>query len=257
MGNNAISKKRHEEILQRLNLSGRVSVDDLSRDFEVSRITIRRDLDILNAKGLIDRVHGGALAHKHQPQELLFSEKGHTNIPEKNAIGRAAAAMLKDGDTLLLNGGSTTLHVLKHLQNKKVRVITNNAATIGVARDSGIELILTGGEHRSSSDSLVGDLAAIALSQVYGTCAMLGTNGIDPEIGLTSSVYQETTINRLMIERTRGPVIVLADHTKIGIVSNFETTSIKEINTLITDAKANPQIIEKIRLAGIEVIIAR
>lgn len=257
MGTNAISKKRHDEILQRLNLSGRVSVDDLSRDFEVSKITIRRDLDVLSDEGLIDRVHGGALARKHQPQELLFSEKGHTNIPEKNAIGRAAAAMLKDGDTLLLNGGSTTLHVLKHLQNKKIRVITNNAATIGISRDPRVELILTGGEHRTSSDSLVGDLAAIALSQVYGSCAMLGTNGIDPVVGLTSSVYQETNINRLMIERTRGPVIVLADHTKIGIVSNFETTSMKDIDTLITDSKADPQMIEKIRAAGLEVIIAR
>jgi DeoR family fructose operon transcriptional repressor len=257
MGNNAISRKRHDEILQRLNEAGRVNVNDLSRDFEVSKITIRRDLDMLSEEGLLDRVHGGALARKRHPNELLFSEKGHTNIPEKDAIGRAAAAMLNDGDTLLLNGGSTTLQVIKHLNGKKIRVITNNAAAISIPRDPDVELIMVGGEHRGASHSLVGDLAVLTLSQVYGACAMLGTNGIDPQFGLTSSVYQETSVNRVMIERTRGPVIVLADHTKIGVVSNFETTAIENIDTLITDDHISPEMIDAFTAAGVRVIVAR
>ncbi len=242
--------------MARLSNAGRVSVNDLSRDFDVSSITIRRDLDVLSSEGLLERVHGGALVKIRQPNELLFSEKGHTNIPEKEAIGRVAAGMLKDGDTVLLNGGSTTLEVIKHLNNKKVRVITNNAAAISVPRDPDVELIVVGGEHRGSSHSLVGDLAVSTLSQVYGTCAMLGTNGIDPEHGLTSSVYQETSVNRAMIERTRGSVIVLADHTKIGVVSNFETATIDRITTLITDDLIDSPMIESFQNSGVEVLTA-
>lgn len=257
MRNNSISKKRQQQILQRLQESGKVNVNDLSQDFDVSPITIRRDLDVLGDEGLLERVHGGAMAKRRQPNELLFSEKDHTNTHEKDAIGRAAAQMLQDGDTVLLNGGSTTLQVIKHLSGKKVRVITNNAAAIGVDRDPLVELIVVGGEHRGTSHSLVGELAILSLSQVYGTCAMLGTNGIDAQFGLTSSVYQETGINRVMIERSRGPVIVLADHTKIGVVSNFKTTSIEQIDTLITDARSDPNIIHGLEQTGVRVIIAQ
>ena len=257
MRNNAISRNRQHQILQYLQKSGKVFVNDLSRDFAVSPITIRRDLDVLGGEGLLDRIHGGAMVKRGRPNELLFSEKDHANIHEKGAIGRAAARMLQNGDTVLLNGGSTTLQVIKHLTGKNVRVITNNAAAIGIDRDPLVELIVVGGEHRGTSHSLVGELAMLSLSQVYGTCAMLGTNGIDAQFGLTSSVYQETGINRVMIERSKGPVVVLADHSKIGIVSNFKTTSIERINTLITDSHADPRVVHGLEQTGLHVVIAQ
>lgn len=242
--------------MQRLYETGKVNVNELSRDFDVSPITIRRDLDQLGEDGMLDRVHGGAMIKKGN-NELLFSEKDHTNIQEKDAIGRAAADMLVDGDTVLLNSGSTTLQVLRHIGSKKVRIITNNAAAMNVDRDPLVELIIVGGEHRATSHSLVGELAVLNLSQVYGSCAMLGVNGIDATGGLTSSVYQETGVNRAMIERSRGPVIVLADHTKLGVVSNFLTTSIEHIDTLITDHKADPEVVRTLERTGLRIVIAQ
>ncbi len=257
MRNSSISQKRQQQIMQRLYEAGKVTVNELSRDFDVSPITIRRDLDLLGDEGLLDRVHGGATITKGNPNELLFSEKDHTNIQEKDAIGRAAAGMLADGDTVLLNSGSTTLQVLRHIGSKKVRVITNNAAAMNVDRDPTVELIIVGGEHRATSHSLVGELAVMNLSQVYGSCAMLGVNGIDAAGGLTSSVYQETGVNRAMIERSRGPVMVLADHTKLGVVSNFLTTSIQHVDTLITDESADENVIRTLEQAGLRVVIAQ
>ena len=257
MRNSSISKKRQQQIMQRLYEAGKVTVNDLSADFDVSPITIRRDLDLLGDEGLLERVHGGAMIKKGTPNERLFSEKDHTNIQEKDAIGRVAAEMLKEGETVLLNSGSTTLQVLHHIGSKKVRVITNNAEAMNIERDPLVELIIVGGEHRETSHSLVGDLAVLGLSQVYGSCTMLGVNGIDAEIGLTSSVYQETGVNRAMIERSRGPVIVLADYTKLGVVSNFLTSSIQSIDTLITDDRADRDVVRSLEHVGVNVVIAQ
>jgi len=257
MRSNSISKKRHNNIIQHLQEKGKVNVNDLSQEFEVSPITIRRDLDHLSDKGLLDRTHGGAMVKKRVHNEALFIEKDSENTREKDDIGRIAASMINDGDTVLLNSGSTTLQVIRHLHGKKVRIITNNAAAMNIVRDPKIELIIIGGEYREASHSLVGDMALLSLSQIYSSCTILGTNGINTEFGLTSSVYQETGVNRVMIEKSQGSVIVLADHTKLGEVSNFLTAPITQIDILVTDSGVDKNVIDQFEKIGIKVVVAQ
>ena len=254
MRNNKISQTRQQQILEKLESEGSVTVNNLSQDFDVSPITIRRDLDFLSQKGHLDRTHGGARLKKELRDEALFSEKGSQHVDEKALIGKAAAEMINPGDTIFLNSGSTTLEVIKHLKDKHVRIITNNAAALTVERDPQIELFILGGEYREASQSLVGDMTLLSLSQVYSSTTILGVNGISME-GLTSSVQHETSVNRLMIERSHGSIIVLADSSKLGVVSNFLTSPIENVTTLITDKNADPEIIEKFKNINIDINI--
>ncbi|MGL1892542.1 MAG: DeoR/GlpR family DNA-binding transcription regulator [Spirochaetaceae bacterium] len=256
MRNNVISQNRQNLIIKKLHAEGEVNVNDLSVEFNVTPITIRRDLNTLGDKGLLYRIHGGAILTEMLRSESLFSEKGHQHISEKAKIGKIAASLINDEDTVFLNSGSTTLEVIKHLTGKHVKVITNNVAVLNIPRDPLIEIFLVGGEFREASQSLVGDMAKDTLSNVYSSCTILGANGINKSFGLTSSVQQETSINRLMVERCHGPVIVLADSSKIGVVSSFSTASLNQITTLITDKNADETEISSFKDLGINVIIA-
>ncbi len=255
MGSN-ISKKRHKKIIEKLKTDGRVNVNDLSQDFDVSPITIRRDLDQLSESGLVERIHGGALIGSKMREEALFTEKGNRFTAEKASIGKLAASLINEGDTVYLNSGSTVLEVLKSLKGKHVRVITNNAATLSVARDPQVELFLSGGEYRVASCSLVGDIALNTLENIFSSCTVLGTNSISTEHGLTSSVQQETSVNRLMVEHCNGPVYVVADSSKLERVSNFFTIPLSKITALITDHNADPLVVSYFEKAGVSVHIA-
>lgn len=257
MRNNTISQKRQNRILEQLYTKGEVNVKDLSVEFNVTPITIRRDLDTLSEKGLIDRIHGGAVMTKKLRDEALFIEKGNRYINEKSRIGQIAASLIKEDDTVFLNSGSTTLEVIKHLKGKHIRIITNNAAAINVERDPLVEVFLVGGEYREASHSLIGDMAQETLSHVYSSCTILGVNGISRQFGLSTNVQQETSVNRIMVERCHGSIIVVADSSKIGIVSNFSTASIDRVSVLITDDKIKPEQVSEFESLGIKVITTK
>ena len=256
MKNNKISKTRQNRILEILGESGEVKVNDLSEEFKVTPITIRRDLDRLAEKGLVDRIHGGAIVSQKMRDEASFYDKGSRFVYEKKRIAKAAAELINSGDTIFMNSGSTTLELLKNIREKHVRVITNNAAAINVKTDPQVELFFVGGEYREASNSLVGDMALSALSQAFSSWTFLGVNGINVDLGLTSSVQQETGINRLMVENCQGPVVVLADSSKLGAVSNFPTASISQVSILVTDSKAEASQVEMFENIGIKVILA-
>ena len=156
----------------------------------------------------------------------------------------------------MLNSGSTTLEIVKNLVRRDVQIVTNSGATIHLMQNATAQLFLIGGEYRQASKSFIGELAHQGLNQFYSTLTVLGINGIDVEHGLTSSVLQEAAVNKIMIERTRGSVVVVADHTKLGKVSNFMTAPITRINTLITDDQCDQQFVEALEQLGINVIIA-
>lgn len=253
---NIITKNRMKYIITKLRESGSIKVQDLSTELGVSAITIRRDLDKLDERGYLERTHGGAVIKREIPLEYTFKQKNTMNLAEKSAIGKVASTLIKEGDTVLVNSGSTTLELLKHIKDRHVRVLTNNASAVTVDLDPKIELILIGGEYNRNSSALIGELAQIGLSRVYSSITVLGVNGIDVENGLTSSVYHETSINKMMIQRTQGPVIVVADHTKIGLITNFMTAPITDINTIVTDEHVDPEYVDMFRQIGIDILIA-
>lgn len=251
-----IPADRQKKIHLLLSREGVVSVAELTQMFGVSELTIRRDLDALSRKGLLERTHGGAVSTQHMSVEPLYSHKGTIRKREKEAIGAAAAELAQDGDTLLINSGSTTLEVIRNLRHKKVRVITSNAGAIAEAVGSEMEVILLGGRYRPQSNSIVGALAHLSLQQVYGNKAFIGVDGISLKYGLTTPALGEAEIARQMIERTPGPVIVVADHSKLRVVSNFLTAPVEKVDVLVTDDKIDGDTKAGFEKMGVEIIVA-
>ncbi len=256
MAENYIPADRQSRIQKLIQEKGIVKVTELSKMFGVTELTIRRDLDVLEDQGVLDRTHGGAVLRHRMRVEPLYTEKDQIHRSEKEAIARVVNYFLEEGDTLLINTGSTTTQVLHHLTGKKLRVITSNAGSVVEGKDPDIELILTGGYFRSQSNSLIGGFAQDLLHKVCGSKAIIGIDGISVSYGLTTPVHEEAEVTRLMIERTQGPVIVVADHDKMGVVSNFVTCPINKVHMLITDRGIKPNFQEELEHHNIRVIIA-
>jgi len=258
MSNNLIPAKRREKILEMLGTDGSVKVDDLSRFFLVSDMTIRRDLDILEKKGQLERTHGGAIKIHYIMGESLYSEKNLANRSSKEAIGQVTAKLIKDGETVFINGGSTTLQVILHLAHRKdVHVVTNNiAAALALPEDSTLDLILLGGQFRRSSGCTVGDFAFRVLDEIMPARAVIGADGISLKSGITSPNPQEAALTRWMIERTRGQIILVADYKKIARVTSFFTASLDLVDILVTDRMPNNNVFPDFEEAGINIIPA-
>lgn len=256
MKNNRIAiQKRQMQLLSYLKERDSADVAILSEFLQVSPVTVRRDLDELAQRGLILRYFGGAkLAPSMQKDdEPAYLETTTQRLAQKKAIARRAAEYLEDGDTVFVNSSSTALLVYPYIQNKSVLIVTNNGRSLLFPRAAGVELILTGGEVNGSKQSLVGQFALDALSRITATKCILGVSGISVQGGITSRVIQETAINQMMLRRCRGPKIVVADSTKIGIEHNFFSGTLNDITHLITDTDAIPLQLDQLRRAGIEV----
>lgn len=250
-----ITSQRRQRLLSQLE-RGAARVADLAQTFGISEITVRRDLDELAEEGLIERFHGGARLSSRTLPETSFTDKPRLHALEKETIGKIVAGLVKDDETVFLNAGSTTLSVLRHLADRRVRVVTNNAAApAALGEDASVELILVGGLYRGKSSSLHGDLAVMTLSQIHASLCVLGTDGVSARTGLTSSVYGETVINRLMAERCQGKVVVVADGSKIGVISSFACVPLSRVSVLVTDSSANPDELAAIRATGVEVVV--
>ncbi len=178
-----ISNYRHRKILEVLYEHGSVSSESLADTFGVSRITIRRDLDTLAASKLLERTHGGAVIGTSTRLESIFDEKDMLFKREKRAIGRFVGTLVEENDTVFLDTGSTTLEALRNLEGKKLKVGTNNAASITVNLDPKVELLVLGGEFRRESQSYFGDLTLLGLKSIFSSLTILGINGISVRKG--------------------------------------------------------------------------
>jgi DeoR family fructose operon transcriptional repressor len=231
-----IPADRQRQIVELLNRNKVVNVNELSVLFSVSELTIRRDLDALAKKGYIERTHGGALQRRALPVEPTYSEKSQEQKEQKILIANKAIEYIEDGDTVFVNSGSTTFEVIHALRDKDITIVTNNIdATKVVHEDARFSLILLGGVYRKRSHSVSGSLSEPIITQVYANKAIIGVDGCSIAEGLTTPIIEEAQTTKLMIERTVGKVIVVATGNKIGVVSNYVTASIDEIDVLITD----------------------
>lgn len=254
----AIAKNRHLSILDLLDKQGNVKVEDLSVALSVSPVTIRRDLDYLNSKGVLIRTHGGASILQERKDSLIerkFIEKDIMNVYEKRKIAERAAELITDDATIFMNSGSTVLFFLRALRGKRVQVFTNNAAAISCERDPLVELFILGGHYRESSQSFVGEIAVNMMRGFFSDFTILSTNGISIDLGLTTSVQQECGINGAMIENTHGKVIALADSTKLGKSSNFVSSPLESVDILITDSKCPEAFKSELESRDIEVLV--
>ncbi|RKX91393.1 MAG: DeoR/GlpR transcriptional regulator [Spirochaetes bacterium] len=258
MRSSAIPAERQVEIARLVKEKGLVTVESLKEVLGVSVITIRRDLAVLEKKGLLERTHGGAVSTSPVNKEYNYHEKYKINSEYKEAVGRRAAAMIEDGDTVFINSGSTTYQVIRFLEGKKnVRVITNNVAAVAdFGSFPGIEIILTGGRYRTASNCVVGEFTSQIISQIMASKTVIGADGLSFKGGLTSPIYQEAAVTRQMIERTQGDVVCVADHSKIGRISNFLTVPVDNLDYLVTDWMFVESYRENLESVGIKIIKA-
>lgn len=250
-----IVSSRRNEILNLLAENSEIRNEELAEKLHTSPLTIRRDLQFLEAKGLVKRFYGGAILLK-QPADSQNSTNAESILnTKKHLIAKFAANLVEDGDTIFINTSSTALLMLEYLGNKTVVVVTNNGKALQSTISPNVELVLTGGQVNSKKQSMVGDFATYILSQITASKCFLGVSGIDIESGLSTSVLQETLVNKEMINRSNGPVFILADSSKIGHHHNFSSGTIDKVSHIITDSDISTKDIAAFESIGIKVSI--
>lgn len=246
---------RRDKIIHKIQSEGSVRVDELSEEFDVSTVTIRNDLDFFEEKGLIHRTYGGALLRNNVYNDPSLEEKQKINIDKKRRIGEYAAGLVNDGDSIILDSGTTTREIALRLKDKKNVVLMTNAINTAVelAGVSEIQLMLTGGVLRDKSYSLVGPEAERTMKNYYFDKLFLGVDGMDFEHGLTTFNPQEAQLNRLMVERSNR-VIAVTDSSKFGRHSFSYICDLSPIGTVITDNEISAEFEQGLKKRDIEVV---
>jgi len=247
---------RRQRILEILRDAGQVKTDDVVQTFGVSPATARRDLRLLERQGQAIRQHGGAATPEISLYEASYRERERTHSGDKRRIGLAAAALVADGQTLALTGGTTTTAVARALRGRNVVIVTNAVnIAMELAREPHIRVHLTGGRLRGSSYELVGPAAAQALQGLNVDLSFIGVNGISVMRGLTTFNEEEAEVNRAMVYAARR-VVVVADHSKLGRATLVQICPLDAAHVLITDRDAPTEEVEQFRTAGVEVVLA-
>lgn len=250
-------EERRRRILELLDKQERATVEELVARFRVSAVTIRGDLDVLAEAGTLVRSHGGALKRLDQ-QDVPIAVKETLHHGEKVRIGHAAARLIHQDETIILDSGTTTAEIarqLKFLKLKSLTVITN-ALNIAMELASlpHIRVIMIGGILRQMSYSTVGPQAEQMLRGLYADRLFLGVDGLDPEIGLTTPDVLEAQLNALMIKVSRE-VTAVADSSKFFRRTLSSIAGLQEIHRIITDDKVDQQIVTSLRARNIEVMV--
>ena len=248
--------ERRELLLRFVETQDRVTIEQVCEEFDVSPATARRDLQLLAENGKIRRFHGGAIAARSAPPEPPFVERSSEQAEEKNRIGQAAAALVHDGETILLSSGTTVLEVARHLRDRRdLTVVTNSLLVMNMLNDApGITLIALGGILRPTEQSFIGHLSELALNELRVRKVIMGIRAIDLETGLTNDYLPETQTDRKILSISRE-VILVADHTKCERTSSVFLASLNVVHTFITDDKAPPAFLAALRESGIEVMV--
>lgn len=238
---------RRQKIIEILKEDESVQVSSLAEIFKVSLLTIRRDLDYLSKKNLLDRSFGGAITKASIiSEETQFDKKLKDQIDEKKLIAKGALKFIEDKDVLFINSGTTTLELIKLLFDKDVSIVTNNIeASLYYKSTSKAKLIFLGGLYRSKSHSTSGYLSDFVLDNINANKVIIGVDGLSLKGGLTTPIISEAQTTSHMISRTIGNVICLASSNKIGVISNYKTADIDQISMLITDEKSRKLLDQK------------
>jgi DeoR/GlpR family transcriptional regulator of sugar metabolism len=254
--------QRRRQIVELVHRDGQANVIDLCRLFDVSEMTIRRDLHDLDREGLLRRVHGGAISNLGRSYEPPYQIRSTRQAEAKQAIGQAAAEMILDGDSLALDVGTTTLEIARNLSGK--RNLTIITASLSIANEivsnlsltSDVRLILTGGIIRSGELSMIGDIAQDTYRRLHVDKAFIGIGGFSLENGLTEYNLEDALVKRPLIENAHQRIIV-ADSSKLGRTTFASVGPLSMVDVLITDSGATEEFVSGLEAAGVQVVIAR
>ncbi len=250
---------RRSQILAYVNARDFVRVTDLSGRFRVSEVTVRADLDVLAERGDIRRIRGGAMPRVlPNIEERPFTDE---RVNEKLAIGRLTASLITQGETLILDVGTTTTAVARALiQREDLReiVLFTNALNIALELEAAIprfSVVVTGGTLRPLQHSLVDPLGMLMFERIKAHTAIIGCNGIDPQAGVTNVNLPETEIKQRILRSAKRRILV-ADGSKVGEVELAYLCSLEDIDLLVTDSSADPTLLTALREQGLEILVA-
>jgi DeoR family fructose operon transcriptional repressor len=243
-------QKRKQAILRKLEEAGEADIKGLASEMKVAEITVRRDLNLLAADGLLYRTHGGAMRVDPFEPSYPFANKAAVNAGAKEAIARRAAAEVVNGDILLMDCGSTVFHVCPFIKNKKIRVITNSMLVVYALQGSAVEVNVVGGELDGERQAVHGKMAEYHIGKYRATKAFLGVDGISGA-GLFANSEKEAALT-LAMARQSSVTYLLCDAGKIGKETYLQFADLSLVDMLITDAPAAA--CRAMRKAGVRVM---
>jgi DeoR/GlpR family transcriptional regulator of sugar metabolism len=242
--------------MRRVRLSGATSVRDLASQLGVSPSTIRRDLEVLDRDGTLRRVRGGALADADADTHRPFAEVAAVDEQDKEAVAIRAAQLVRDGEVVLLDIGTTTMRLARRLRGRRVTVVTSSLAVLDALRtDTEVELLLLGGMVRRPYHSLVGVLTEAALGQVVADRVFLGVSGVRPDGQLVDTTLAEVPLKRAMIAAA-GQVVLVADRHKFPGTGALRVCGPEDIDVIVTNDGADEGTLRACAAAGTEVLRA-
>lgn len=250
--------ERRSEILNLLFSKGQLSVIELSQLFNISEVSIRNDLAHLEQKGLLIRTRGGAIKQQAANFDLNLNQKLKKNYKQKQKIGKKATDLIKEGDTIILDSGSTTLELAKNLQKFSSLTIITNSLPIAeqLSDNDNIDIIIPGGVLRREMRSLVGSVAEKSFLNYSCDKVFLAVDGIDSEFGISTPLTDEAMLGKAMIEASKQ-IIVVSDSSKFKQRCFAKIASISNVNLIITDSGIPEDEKKKIENEGVEIIIAK
>ncbi|MDR2936105.1 MAG: DeoR/GlpR family DNA-binding transcription regulator [Rikenellaceae bacterium] len=233
-----LPNQRREKILELIREDGHAKVLSLSKIFKVTEVTIRQDLERLEKEGFIEREHGGAFLKNIGTHVKNIALQNQTHMAEKVAIAKKALSLISDGDTIILDSGSTTTEIAKLISGYKNLTVITNALNIALilGADPGINLVVTGGEFKAPTLSLTGQKAADFFNNIHVDKLFLATAGIALKSGLTYPSISDIVVKRAMID-SANEVYLVADSSKIGMNSFASLGALSLINLMITDSR--------------------
>lgn len=251
-----LAAERKYRILEYVRKHNTATVSTLSKEFKVHEATIRRDLSEIEQEGVLRRTHGGVVMEEWTNGEPTFNERSQQSTDEKMRIGRMAASLVQDGDHIIIDSGTTTLHIARNLVNhSNLTVVTNDINVASELRDApGVKVILTGGELYPSSYMVNGMLTDYALKSLHVVKAFIGTPALHPQHGLMHPEAQLVPTKQGMIHAARE-IIVVTDHRKLGKLSLHTVAPTRAIHTLITGIEASEEDIDSYKDSGMTVYV--
>ncbi|MGW0859669.1 DeoR/GlpR family DNA-binding transcription regulator [Streptomyces sp. NPDC002690] len=228
--------ERRQLILEMVRANGAVSLRELARVVQTSEVTVRRDVRALEAEGLLDRRHGGAVLPGGFTRESGFPQKSHLSSAEKTAIADVAAGLVGEGEAIVVGAGTTTQELARRLARVPGLTVVTNSLLVAqaLAHANRVEVVMTGGTLRGSNYALVGSGAEQSLQGLRVSRAFLSGSGLTAERGLSTSNMLSASVDRALVQAA-AEVVVLADHTKLGADTMFQTVPTELVTRLVTD----------------------
>jgi DeoR/GlpR family transcriptional regulator of sugar metabolism len=251
-----IPAERRARIVELVKDRRAVRVSSLSEDLGVSGMTIRRDLERLEAEGVLVRTHGGAVLKRHISEETLYVERESASAEEKRRIAAAAAALIEPGETVFLSSGTTAAQVIRHIDpSLEARVVTHNIGAMQEARGLRAEVVLVGGLYRPRSNAVSGPMAIEQVGRFHAGKMLIGVDGFDLEEGLTTPTMGMAGVERAMLQQTRGEVVALADSSKIGVVADVVLCGLDQVDTALVDDGMEESVRDELVRRGLRCLV--